>query len=141
MNSYVKWFAPVVLIGVLINILGMALPFVFTPTWFLAFFSVPGGGGSIIWMRQAGILLFFISILYVPGGINPFRYRLNAQFAVAARMTIGLYWLWLVFLDGQPHSFLIFGALDCIYATIQWVLLWLIFKEEERYASPPDGAA
>jgi hypothetical protein len=41
-------------------------------------FGLPSGGGSIVWMRQAGLLLLFISLLYLPGGINPELYKANA---------------------------------------------------------------
>ena len=129
MNKFAKWFNIVTFIGVLINILGMALPFIFLPQWYLDFFGLPGGGGSIIWMRQAGLLLFFISILYVSGGRDPIRYSLNAKFAILVRMAIGSYWLWLVFVEGQTRSFLFFGILDCSYAIFNGIFLWLTLKD------------
>jgi hypothetical protein len=135
MNKWIKWFNIVTFIGVLINIFGMALPFIFTPQWYLDFFGLPGGGGSIIWMRQAGLLLFFISVLYISGGRDPIRYNWNAVFAVLVRMTIGSYWLWLVFVEGQPRSFLIFGILDCVYAIFNGILLWLVLKHTKTVKS------
>jgi hypothetical protein len=128
MNKYVTWFSRAVFVGVLINIIGMALPFIFAPQWFLSFFGLPGGGGSVIWMRQAGLLLFFISLLYLPGGHDPVRYSMNATFAVGARMAIGLYWMYLVFVEHQTRSFLNFGFLDVGYAAFNGVLLWKIRK-------------
>jgi hypothetical protein len=124
----ITWLSWVVIIGVLINIFGMALPFIFAPQWYLDFFGLPGGGGSLVWMRQAGLLLFSISILYVPGGVDPLRYLWNAYFGVLVRMTIGLYWLWLVFFDGQTRAFLQFGILDCSYAILNGIVLWLVLK-------------
>ena len=131
MNRYVKWFNRAVFVGVLINIFGMALPFIFAPQWYLDWFGLPGGGGSVIWMRQAGLLLFFISILYVLGGSDPLRYSLNAKFAVLVRMVIGIYWLWLVYVEGQTRAFLIFGILDCVYAAFNGILLWQVLKKNE----------
>lgn len=131
MNKFVKWFNTATFIGVLINIFGMALPFIFAPQWYLDWFGLPGGGGSIIWMRQAGLLLFFISLLYVAGGRDPIRYRLNAKFTILVRTAIGSYWLWLVFFEGQTHSFLIFGIIDCLYAVFNGILLWLTTKDAE----------
>jgi hypothetical protein len=128
LKKRVTWLTWVVIVGVLINILGMALPFIFAPQWYLDFFGLPGGGGSVVWMRQAGLLLFFISILYVPGGIDPLRYIWNAYFGVLVRMVIGLYWLWLVFFDGQTRAFLQFGVLDCPYAILNGIVLWLVLK-------------
>ncbi len=131
MNRYAKWFNRAVFVGVLINIFGMALPFIFAPQWFLDWFGLPGGGGSVVWMRQAGLLLFLISILYVPGGSDPLRYSLNAKFAVLGRMVIGIYWLWLVYVEGQTSAFLMFGILDCGYAAFNGILLWLVLKKKE----------
>jgi hypothetical protein len=128
MSKWVTWCNRVVFVGVLINIVGMALPFIFAPQWYLDFFGLPGGGGSIVWMRQAGLLLFFISILYVAGGYDPVRYRLNAIFAVGVRMMIGLYWLFLVFVEGRTRGFLPFGILDCGYAVLNGIFLWLALK-------------
>jgi len=131
MNRYVTWFNRAVLVGVVINIFGMALPFIFAPQWYLDWLGLPGGGGSVIWMRQAGLLLLFVSILYVPGGSDPFRYRWNAKFAVLVRMAIGLYWLWLVYVEGQTRAFLRFGILDCTYAAFNGILLWQVLRKRE----------
>lgn len=123
-----KWFRPAVYIGVLINILGMALPFVFAPQWYLDLLGLPGGGASTLWMRQAGILLFYVSLLYLPGANDPFRHPLSASFAVVTRMSMGLYWLWLVFVEGRARTFLVFAALDCLYAAFLWFLLWRVWR-------------
>lgn len=131
MNKFVKLFNIVTFVGVLINIFGMALPFIFLSQWYLDFLGLPGGGGSIVWMRQAGLLLFFISLLYIAGGRDPIRYSLNAKFAILVRMTIGSYWLWLVFIEGQTRSFLIFGITDCVYAIFNGIILWLALKNAE----------
>ncbi|MFM7640176.1 MAG: hypothetical protein ACKO45_01260, partial [Cyanobium sp.] len=71
-----------VTVGVAINIFGMALPFTVLPLWTMEHFGLPSGGGSIVWMRQAWLLLLFISLLYIPGGLDPERYKANAWFAV-----------------------------------------------------------
>lgn len=118
------------IIGVLINIFGMALPFIFAPQWYLDWLGLPGGGGSVIWMRQAGLLLFLLSILYLPGGRDPFRHPLNARFSILGRTTIGVYWLYLVFVEGQTRSFLRFGILDCGYAAFSAYLLWRVLREQ-----------
>jgi hypothetical protein len=131
MNNYAKWFQRLVYIGVLINILGMALPFIFAAQFMIDWLGLPGGGGSVIWMRQAGLLLFYISILYLPGGRDPLRFSLNAKFAVLVRLTIGLYWFYLVLVEGRTYSFLIFGFLDVPMALLQGFLLWQIFKKKE----------
>jgi hypothetical protein len=139
MSKCVAWFHRVTFVGVLINVFGMALPFIFRPQWYLDLFELPGGGGSVIWMRQAGLLLLFISILYAFGGRDPVRYSWNAKFAVGVRMVIGLYWLWLVYVEGYTHAFLPFGLLDCGYAVINGFVLWVVLRQarlEPSTASP-----
>jgi hypothetical protein len=130
MNSRYRILFNVVLIGVLINILGMALPFIFAPQWTLDIVGLPGGGASTLWMRQAGLLLLFISLLYLPGGMNPVQYSWNAYFGVIVRMTIGIYWLVLFFYKRESSSFLPIGLLDCSYAIFNaFVLKWSLKKD------------
>jgi hypothetical protein len=131
MNKYAQWFNRLTFIGVVINIVGMALPFIFASQWIIDWLGLPGGGGSVVWMRQAGLLLLYISILYLPGGRDPLRYTLNAKFAVLVRMTIGLYWFYLVFVEGRTRSFLIFGLVDVPLAVLQGILLWQVLKKRE----------
>ena len=131
MDKRIKILGWVTLIGVLINIVGMALPFIFAPQWYLDKFGLPGEGGSIIWMRQAGLLLLFVSILYMPGGFDPHRYTMNVVFAVLVRFTIGSYWLFLVFVEHRTRSFIKFGVLDCTYAIVNGLLLWWAMKKKE----------
>lgn len=132
MTSARRWLNWATFIGAMINIVGMALPFIFAPQWYLDWLGLPGGGGSVIWMRQAGLLLLLISILYIPGGADPFRYSLNAKFAVLVRMTIGLYWFYLVYVEHQTHSFLRFGILDVVYAIFNGFLLWRVLRLSPR---------
>jgi hypothetical protein len=131
MDNYAKWFNRLVIIGVLINILGMALPFIFAAQFMIDWLGLPGGGGSVVWMRQAGLLLFYISILYLPGGRDPQRFKLNAIFAVLVRFTIGSYWFYLVLVEGRTLSFLIFGCLDVPLAIVQGFILRQVLKHKE----------
>jgi hypothetical protein len=112
-----------VVVGVAVNIVGMALPFVLAPNWTMAHYGLPDGGGSIVWMRQAGLLLFFISLLYIPGGYDPIRYRANAWLGVVTRMVIGVYWLYLVGLEGRTTVFLPIGLFDCGLALLNGYVL------------------
>jgi hypothetical protein len=112
-----------VTVGVAINVFGMALPFTVLPLWTMEHFGLPSGGGSIVWMRQAGLLLLFISLLYIPGGLDPKRYKANAWFAVITRMVIGFYWLYLVGVENRTSTFIPIGVLDCSYALLNGFIL------------------
>lgn len=126
----------IVSIGVAINILGMALPFALVPQWTMDQFGLPTGGGSIVWMRQAGLLLFFISLLYLPGGFDPIGYTRNAWFAVITRMTIGLYWLFLVFVEHRTTVFIPIGLLDCSLAILNGIVLFKALATVRNHQEP-----
>ncbi len=132
MSNRIRILGWVVLIGVAINIIGMALPFIFMPQWYLDKFGLPGEGASTLWMRQAGLLLLYISILYIPGGFDPVRYRMNAIFAILVRFSIGCYWLYLVFVEGRTRSFIKFGLLDTIYAVVNAIVMWWAMRPAPR---------
>jgi hypothetical protein len=87
-------------------------------------------------MRQAGLLLLFISILYLPGGRDPVRYHLNAKLGVVVRMVIGLYWLYLVYFEGRT-AFLPFGILDTTYAALNGILLSKVLGHPSRGTASP----
>jgi hypothetical protein len=95
-------------------------------------FGLPSGGGSIVWMRQAGLLLLFISLLYIPGGIDPKRYKVNAWFAVITRLVIGLYWLYLVGVENRTSTFIAIGLLDCCYAILNGFVLLSVTRKDAQ---------
>ena len=134
MNRYLKWFCPVVWIGILVN-LGFALPAIFFPEGLLRLMNLPIPETKyLIWLRDAGMLLFFLSIMYFPAGSNPLRYKFNAVVMVIARLAFGVFWLWPFFFANAPKAYLLFGAIDLGFGLLQGILLFLLLKEEERYA-------
>ncbi|NEO00761.1 MAG: hypothetical protein F6K50_36605, partial [Moorea sp. SIO3I7] len=72
MNAYAKYFGCVVWLGIIINVVFFVIPLLFFPEVMLSLLKmqipVP-----IIWVRAAGLLLLEISILYIPGAMDPYR--------------------------------------------------------------------
>ena len=132
MNKYLKWFCPIVWVGILVN-LGFAIPAIFFPGWLLSLVGLPSSYQSV-WLQDAGLLLFFLSILYFPAGLDPLRYKLNAMMMVAARLAFAIFWIWPVLFANAPRAYLIFGAIDLSFGLAQGILLLLLLREEEQYA-------
>src|ERR1044072_6336173 len=130
MNHYLKWFCPIVWLGILAN-LGFALPAIFFPERLLSWINLPKPDYPMR-LRAAGILLFFLSILYFPASINPLRYKFNAVAMVIARLAFGLFWLWPFFFANAPKAYLPFGAIDLGFGIVQGILLLLLLREEEH---------
>ena len=132
MNHYVKWFCPIVWLGILGNF-GFALPAILFPQWLLSAVGLPASYQSV-WLGDAGLLLFFLSILYFPAGLDPMRYKLNAIVLVVARFVFAVFWLWPVFFANAPRAYLIFGLIDLAFGIAQGILLLLVLREEKQYA-------
>jgi len=107
------------------NIFGMALRFIFAPQWY---FNWLGAARRRLGDLDAASPALFHLDLACPGRRR--RYSLNAKFTVLAQITIDLYWFWLVYVDRQTRSFLRFGILDCVYATFNGILLWIVLRKE-----------
>ena len=131
MNSYLKWFCPIVWIKILVN-LGFAIPAVLCPLWLLSLIRLPPASPTI-WLRDAGLLLFFLSLMYFPTAIDPVRYKDNATIMVFGHLTFGVFWLWPVFFANAPKVYLGFGLIDLSFGAVLGILLLRLRKEEREY--------
>ena len=84
MNKYARWFQWAVWIGVIANLV-LAIPGIFAPNWTLAMARQTTSPLDAIWISLASALLVALSIMYLPGAIDPFRYGTNAWLSVLAR--------------------------------------------------------
>ena len=72
MNIWAKWFGRVVWAGIVINMFFVIFCFFFPEKMCgLLHLKQPD---PIIWVRTSGMLLFIISIFYIPAALDPFRY-------------------------------------------------------------------
>lgn len=132
MNRYLRWFAPVVLLGVLANV-GFAAAALFAPGWLSGLLRLPSSPDGTVWLRDAALLVFFLSLTYVPAATDPLRYKVNAVVLVLARLVLGVYWLWIVYFANAPRGYLALGFLDLGFGVAQGLLLYLFLREEARH--------
>jgi hypothetical protein len=134
MNKYLRWYAPAVWLGVVANVLGFVVPVFLAPRWLLSTLSLPYSPYQTVWLRDAALLLLFLSITYLPSATDPVRYKVNAVVGAVGRLVFSLFWIWPVLFAGAPRGFLVIGALDGAIGLIQGILLVKLLREEERFA-------
>lgn len=130
MNTYAKWFGRVVWLGIIANLF-FVIPCCFFPEALLTLLNmqipVP-----IIWVRAAGLLLLEISILYIPGAIDPYRYKATAWMSVLVTRGGGSsFFLCAVLFFGQSLGFLTIALVDLFFGVIEGILLYLAMRTEK----------
>jgi hypothetical protein len=136
-NQYAKWFSRVVWVGIAANLL-FIIPICFFPEWLLSLLhmTIPV---PIIWVRAAGLLLLEISILYIPGAIDPYRYRATAWMSVLVTRGGGASFFWIaVLFFGQELGFLSIAIVDLIFGVTEGILLYLALQDSEVLAAKPE---
>ncbi|MFP3939394.1 MAG: hypothetical protein ACLF0P_03725 [Thermoanaerobaculia bacterium] len=129
MNRYAVWFRRSVWLGILADwVLG--IPVIFAPEWVLDTLGFRPTGDPV-WTAFAALLVVLLSLFYIPGAQNPYRYRFNAWLAVLARPPGVIF-----FLLFRPDTYPAFGILDGALFLIQFPLLLLTLKQPA-----PEGAA
>ena len=118
MNKPARWFRWAVVAGILQDWF-FALPGIFIPNAVLGF---AGAEPAVqpIWPAFACLLLMLLSIFYIPGAIDPFRYSPLAVATVVARAG-GVVFFFLY--PGQFPAF--FGYIDLTLTVLQGTLLAL----------------
>jgi len=128
-NYFALWFGRVTWLGIMVNML-FIIPLLLVPESLLGLLrlQVPE---PIIWVRCSGLLLLEISILYIPGAIDPFRYRTTAWMSVLITRGGGSsFFLIAVLFFGQSLGFLSIAIVDLIFGIAEGVLLWKAFQAE-----------
>jgi hypothetical protein len=133
MNTYAKWFRCVVLLGIIVN-----MPFVvatfFFPHQFCDMMHLKHPD-PIIWVRTSGMLLFIISVFYIPAALNPFRYRATAIMHILPSRACGsTFFLYSVLFRGQEKGFLSIALVDLFFGLVSGVFLYLAFRAGEQPA-------
>ena len=130
MNPYAKWFGRVVWLGIIANLF-FVIPLCFFPELLLSLLGmqipIP-----IIWVRAAGLVLLEISILYIPGAIDPFRYKATAWMSVLVTRGGGAsFFLCAVLFFGQDLGFLTIALVDLFFGLVEGILLFLAMQTEQ----------
>jgi len=138
MNPYAKWFGRVVWLGIFVNMF-FVVPLCFFPETLLSLLQmqipVP-----IIWVRAAGLLLLEISILYIPGAIDPYRYKATAWMSVLVTRGGGSsFFLVAVLFFGQDLGFLTIALVDLFFGVVEGILLYLAMREQPTLSETAEG--
>jgi hypothetical protein len=138
MNSAAKWFGRVVWVGIVVNML-FVIPCFFFPERLCELLGLTKPD-PIIWVRTSGMLLFIISVFYIPAAVNPFRYRATAiMHIVPSRACGSSFFLYSVLFRGQEIGFLSIALVDLFFGVVSAVLLYLAFRtgqsHQERYVN------
>ena len=134
MNRYERWHGRIVWLGIILNMF-FVFPLVFAPGWILGLLNIPLD--QLIWARASGMLLFIISVFYIPSTWDLKRYRATAWIAIFPSRTFGATFFFLaVLLFGQPKGFLSIAIVDAFIGITTLILLLLVTREENMSGHP-----
>jgi hypothetical protein len=130
MNTHAKWFCRAVWLGILADwVLG--IPTIFAPQKVLSLLGFRPTQDSV-WTAFAALLVVLLSLFYIPGASQPYRYRFSAWLAVFARPPGVLFFLWL-----NPGYYPAFGLMDAFFFLIQFPLLLLTMRQQPAQGYTP----
>ncbi|MGJ5632319.1 hypothetical protein [Nostoc sp. CALU 1950] len=131
MNKYAVWFRALVWLGVIQNCV-MGIPAIFAPSWLLELLHQRPTEDPV-WTSFAGLLVVLLSLFYIPGGNDPYRYTSNAVLAIFARSQ-GVIFFFFIY----PNVYPVFGIIDLVFFLFQTPLLILTMLNKPQ-ASTPDN--
>ncbi|WP_017318475.1 hypothetical protein [Mastigocladopsis repens] len=136
MNTYARWFSRVTWLGIIVNMF-FVIPSCFFPEQFLSLLDmhIPF---PIIWVRAAGMLLFIITVFYIPGAIDPYQYQATAWISIFPSRTFGAtFFMAAVFLFGQDKGFLSIAFVDLFFGLIEAIFLTLAMRNQNSIDAEP----
>jgi hypothetical protein len=131
MNKYAVWFRRIVWLGV-IQDWAIGLPAIFVPNWLLELLHQRPTQDPV-WTSFAGLLVVLLSLFYIPGANDPYRYTPNAVLATLSRPPGVLFFFFL-----YPNIYPAFGIIDLVLCLFQIPLLILTMLNNPQ-ASTPDN--
>lgn len=129
MTNYAVWFRRAVWLGIIVDWV-LAIPVIFAPQWVLGLLGLRPTADPV-WTAFAALLVFLLSLFYIPGANQPYRYRFNAWFAVFARPPGVIFFLIL-----YPGLYPLFGIVDAVLFLLQFPLLWLTMRTPPPQEAP-----
>jgi len=132
-NSAAIWFRRAVWLGIVADWL-LALPAIFAPEKLLDLLGFRATADPM-WTAFGGLLVFLLSLFYIPGANQPYRYRFSAWFAVLARLPGVVFFLVL-----NPGLYPAFGFFDGGFFVLQFPLLLLVMRARPREEKPAPQA-
>lgn len=134
MEKYVKWFCRAMWVGIIADWI-ICIPTIFAPEWVLTTLDMRHTLDPT-WTAFAALLVFLLSLSYIPGARDPYRYRWTAWLSVLARPPGVIF-----FLIYMPELYPAFGYLDLILFFTQFPLLLLAYKSfpKQDWVFPNDS--
>jgi hypothetical protein len=115
------WFGRVVWLGILANF-ALAMLVLFAPEWAIKMANLPPAV-PLLWPRFAAWLLILLSLFYMPGAIDPYKYRVTAWLSIVSRLA-GVFFFWVT----QPPEYRMFGTFDFVFLVPEAILLPIALK-------------
>jgi hypothetical protein len=115
------WFGRVVWLGILANF-ALAIPALFVPERVIAMANLPEAM-PLLWPRFSAWLLILLSLFYMPGAIDPYKYRVTAWLSIVSRLA-GVFFFWVT----QPPEYRLFGTFDFVFLVPEAILLPIALK-------------
>ncbi|BDI17052.1 hypothetical protein ANSO36C_28540 [Nostoc cf. commune SO-36] len=129
MNKYAVWFCRIVWLGI-IQDWAIGLPAIFAPNWLLELLHQRPSQDPV-WTSFAGLLVVLLSLFYIPGANDPYRYTPNAVLATLARPPGVLFFFFL-----YPNIYPAFGIIDLVLCLFQIPLLILTMLNKPQVSTP-----
>src|SRR5262249_9621482 len=85
------------------------------------------------WVAFAALLLFLLSLFYLPGAGDPYRYPVSAWLGVVCRLPQALFFLWL-----YPGQYAALGLVHLALFVIQVPLLILVLRAPAPLGTIPE---
>lgn len=124
------WFRRVMWLGIAQNV-ALGLPGIFWPETVLLI-ARQRPTDDPIWAAFASLTLIMLSLMYIPGAIDAFRYRITAILSVAAR-SAGVLFFFILY----PGLYPLFGAIDLVFFILQAPLLRRVLNGASARDLPP----
>jgi hypothetical protein len=109
-----------------------AVPAIFAPAWVLSVTGLKATDNSL-WVAFSALLLFLLSLFYVPGAMDPYRCLISAKLAVPARLLLGVFFLGL-----YPGQYPPLGLIDLVLFLIQLPLLIVVLRTPAPLGDIPE---
>lgn len=129
--KFATWFRWAIFLGIAQDWL-FGLPGVFVPNGVLGLARVRQADDPV-WPAYASLVLVLLGLVYIPGALDPFRYKPHAILAVAARGA-GVVFFFFLYPGFFPTWF---GLVDLTFTVVQGILLVLTLRGQPAGASAP----
>ena len=132
-NTAAVWFGRVVWLGILFNLVFIALQLFMPDAVNVGVGLMPGF--PTVWNRAHGAMVLALSLLYIPAAVSPLSYPGYSWLVVVSRLVAALFWAWCR--SSGQGAFGSYLMADGGFFLVEGVLLQAALPAQQR--SPPTG--